>query len=65
MPIWAFLPNMPITLFSTSDLEFYALRCLRFPNMDGIMYFDPDKELCGGRVISEEQRQVNAILPYQ
>ena len=36
--------------------EFYALRCLSFDEMDDLIDFQPDKELCGGRNISEEQR---------
>ena len=34
-------------------------RCSKFPDMgiDGVN-FDPEKEICGGRKISEEQRYI-------
>ena len=36
--------------------ESYPFRCLSFAEMDDLIDFQPDKELCGGRDISEEQR---------
>ena len=39
-------------------VECFALRCLSFPDMEpgGQVDFDVEKELCGGKVITEEQR---------
>jgi len=34
-------------------------QCLRFPDMEDLIGFQADKELCGGRDISEEQRVVH------
>ena len=45
-------------LFVSVISKSFALRCLSFPDMEhgDLVGFQPDKEICGGRDITEEQR---------
>ena len=45
-------------LFVSVISKSFSLRCLSFPDMEhgDLVGFQPDKEICGGRDITEEQR---------